>query len=74
MTRLLDEAVAKARCLPDAAQDEIAQVLLLLAGDEAAPIQLTPEEERDLAEALAEAERGEFASDESIRALWAKYA
>jgi hypothetical protein len=74
MTRLLDEAVAKARRLPDAAQDEIAQVLLLLAGDEAAPIQLTPEEERDLAEALAEAERGEFASDESIRALWAKYA
>jgi hypothetical protein len=74
MTRLLDEAVAKARRLPDAAQDEIAQVLLRLAGDEAAPIQLTPEEERDLAEALAEAERGEFASDESIRALWAKYA
>lgn len=74
MTRLLDEAVAKARRLPDAAQDEIAQVVLLLAGDEAAPIQLTPEEERDLAEALAEAERGEFASDESIRALWAKYA
>ncbi|MFZ3181147.1 MAG: hypothetical protein WA156_13285 [Methylocystis silviterrae] len=74
MTRLLDEAVAKARRLPDAGQDEIAQVLLLLAGDEAAPIQLTPEEERDLAEALAEAERGEFASDESIRALWAKYA
>ncbi|ULO23542.1 hypothetical protein [Methylocystis sp. SB2] len=73
MTRLLDEAVAKARRLPDAAQDEIAQVLLRLAGDEAAPIQLTPEEERDLAEALAEAERGEFASDESIRALWAKY-
>jgi hypothetical protein len=74
MTRLLDEAVAKARRLPDAAQDEIAQVLLRLAGDEGAPIQLTPEEERDLAEALAEAERGEFASDESIRALWAKYA
>ncbi len=74
MTRLLDEAVAKARRLPDAAQDEIAKVLLLLAGDVAAPIQLTPEEERDLAEALAEAERGEFASDESIRALWAKYA
>ncbi len=74
MTRLLDEAVAKARRLPDAAQDEIAQILLRLAGDEGAPIQLTPEEERDLAEALAEVERGEFASDEAIRALWAKYA
>ncbi len=74
MTRLLDEAVAKARHLPDAAQDEIAQVLMQLAGDEAAPIQLTPEEERDLAEALAEAERDEFASVEAIRALWSKYA
>jgi hypothetical protein len=70
MTRLLDEAVAKARRLPDAAQDEIAHVLMQLAGEEAAPIQLTPEEERD----LAEAERGEFASDEAIRALWSKYA
>lgn len=74
MTRLLDEAVAKARRLPDAAKDEIAHVLMQLAGEEAAPIQLTPEEERDLAEALAEAERGEFASDEAIRALWSKYA
>ncbi|MBI5311698.1 MAG: hypothetical protein HZB28_00900 [Methylocystis sp.] len=74
MTRLLDEAVAKARRLPDAAQDEIAQVLMQLAGDEVAPIQLTPEEEHDLAEALAEAERSEFASDEAMRALWSKYA
>jgi hypothetical protein len=69
MTRLLDEAVAKARRLPDAAQDEIAHVLMQLAGEAAAPIQLTPEEERDLAEALAEAERGEFASDEAMRVL-----
>ena len=73
MTRLLDEAVAKARRLPDAAQDEIARVLMTLAGEEPPPIQLTPEEELDLTEALAEAERGEFASDEAMRALWAKY-
>ena len=70
---MLDEAVAKARRLPDAAQDEIAPVLMTLAGEEPPPIQLTPEEECDLAEALAEAERGEFASDEVMRALWAKY-
>jgi hypothetical protein len=55
-------------------QDELARLLLQLAGVEQPPIQLTPEEESDLAEALAEAERGEFASDENIRALWAKYA
>ena len=73
MTRLLDEAVAKARRLPGAAQEEIARVLMTLAGEEPPPIQLTPEEERDLTEALAEAEHGEFASDEAMRALWAKY-
>jgi hypothetical protein len=55
-------------------QDELARLLLQIAGVEQPPIQLTPEEESDLAEALAEAERGEFASDENTRALWAKYA
>lgn len=74
MTQLLEQAFAKARALPAAAQDELAHVLLQLVGDEQPIIQLTAEEERDLAEALAEVERGEIASDEAIRALWAKYA
>jgi hypothetical protein len=73
MTRLLEQAVEKVRGLPDAMQDELARVLLQLAGDEQPPIQLTPAEEIDLAEALAEAERRDFASDEAMRALWAKY-
>jgi hypothetical protein len=34
---------------------------------------LTPEEEIDLAEADAEIERGECATDEEVRAMWAKY-
>jgi hypothetical protein len=74
MTRLFDEAVARARRLPDAIQDELANVLLQLTGEEPPLIQLTPDEERDLVEALAEADRGEFASDEAMRDLWAKYA
>ncbi len=74
MTQLLEKAVAKVRGLPDAAQDELAQVLLQLVGDEQPIIQLTAEEEGDLAEAVAEVERGEIASDETMRALWAKYA
>ncbi|CCJ06376.1 Hypothetical protein BN69_0925 [Methylocystis sp. SC2] len=62
------------RALPDAAQDELARLLLQLAGEDQAPIQLTPEEERDLDAALAEAERGELVSHEEVEAILAKYA
>jgi len=37
------------------------------------PYVLTPEEEADLDASLAEAERGEFATDEEVRAVWAKH-
>ena len=37
------------------------------------PLQLTPEEEADLAEAEAEIERGELATPEEVRAMWAKH-
>lgn len=74
MTKLLEKAVAAARELPPDMQDEIARVILLLAGDEdAAPVALTAEEEASLAESLAQASRGEFATDEQVRAVWAKH-
>ena len=74
MTRLLEQAVAKVRELPDAAQDELAKLLLQLTGDDQAPIPLTAEEERDLDDALAEAERGELLSHDAVEAVLAKYA
>jgi hypothetical protein len=49
------------------------RVLLRLVGVEQPPIALTPEEEADLAEAEAEIGRGEIATDEEVRAMWAKY-
>ncbi len=73
MTRLLQEAVATVSALPDAVQDEVARMLLQFAGIEQPPIQLTAEEEADLDASLAEAERGEFAADEEVRAMWAKH-
>jgi hypothetical protein len=73
VTRLLEHAFETIRRLPDAEQDALASVLLRLAGEERPPIRLTAEEERDLAEALAEAERGEFATEADMRALWTKY-
>jgi predicted transcriptional regulator len=73
MTRLFEEAVATVSALPDEQQDELARVLLQLAGVEQPPYDLTPEEEADLDASIAEAERGEFATDKDIRAIWAKH-
>jgi hypothetical protein len=73
MTRLLEEAFSTVATLPDARQDELARVLLELAGVDQPPIQLTPEEDADLAEAEAEIERGELATPEEVRAMWAKH-
>jgi predicted transcriptional regulator len=36
-------------------------------------IQLTVEEEASFEESLEQAERGEFATDEQVRAIWAKH-
>jgi hypothetical protein len=74
VTRLLEQAFDKVSTLPDAQQDELARVLLELAGVDQPPIQLTPEEEADLAEADAEIARGELATAEEVRAMWAKHA
>jgi hypothetical protein len=73
MTRLLEQAVETVRVLPDEVQDELARILLQLAGVEQPPYELTPEEEADVQISLAEAGRGEFATDEEVRALWAKH-
>jgi hypothetical protein len=74
VTRLLEQAFDKVSTLPDAQQDELARVMLQLAGVDQPPIQLTPEEEADLAEADAEIARGELATAEEVRAMWAKHA
>ena len=73
MTDLLDRAIARARTLPPDVQDEAARMLLLFAGEEEPPIQLTPEEEADLREADAEIARGELATEEEVEAIRAKY-
>jgi hypothetical protein len=74
MTKLLDQALEAARSLPSDAQDDIARVVLQLAGsDEAVPIALSTDERKAIAASKAAAERGEFATDEQVRAVWAKH-
>jgi hypothetical protein len=73
MTRLPDQAAAMARSLPPGAQDDIAGVVLRLVGGDAdaSPVALASEERAALAVSKAAAARGEFASDEQGRAVWA---
>ncbi|MGO9234023.1 MAG: hypothetical protein ACLP4V_08065 [Methylocella sp.] len=73
MTKLLDRAVEAARNLPPDTQDEIARLVLQIAGDEGPPIALTAEERAAIALSKEAAARGEFATDEQVRAAWAKH-
>ncbi len=73
MTKLFDQAIEVARRLPPDSQDDIARAVLALAGDEPDPIPLTAEERDAIARSKAAAARGEFASDEQVRAVWAKH-
>jgi hypothetical protein len=74
MTKLLEDAVEAARSLSAAAQDDIAGVVLRLAGtDEAPPVALSPDEQAAIATSKAAAARGEFAPDELVREMWAKH-
>jgi hypothetical protein len=73
MTKLLERAVETVRGLPPEMQDELARMLLQLAGEDQPVLQLSAEEAASLDESLAQADRGEFASDEQVRAIWAKH-
>ena len=73
MTKLLERAVAAARNLPAPAQDDIARVVLQLAGADEPPVTLTPDEQAAIATSKAAAARGEFATPEQVRAVWSKH-
>jgi hypothetical protein len=74
MTMLLDQALEMARSLPAEVQDDIARVVLQLAGDDsAAPVALSVDERAAIDASKQAAARGEFATDEQVRAVWAKH-
>ena len=74
MTALLDRALKAARDLPADVQDDIARIVLQLAGaDDEASVLLTSAEQEAVNDSKAAAARGEFATDEQTRAVWAKH-
>lgn len=75
MTRLLDQALEAARKLSPAAQDDIAHIVLWLVGtgDQASPAPLSPDERAAIAASKSAAGRNGFATEEQVRAVWAKH-
>ena len=73
MTKLLDQALEAVRALPPDAQDDIARVVLQLARDDAEFVTISPDERAAISASKAAAARDEFATDEQVRAAWAKH-
>jgi hypothetical protein len=73
VTRLRERAMERAQALSPDLQDEIARLVPAYAGEDDDVLTLTPDEEADLLEARAEMERGEFARDDEVRAVFSKY-
>jgi predicted transcriptional regulator len=73
MTKLLDQAIAKVRSLPEKDQDKAAEVLLWTIEARNASIALDDDARAAIDEGLAQARRGEFATDEEIASLWERH-
>jgi hypothetical protein len=71
----LDQALEAVRILSPDGQDDIARIILQLAGAaDVAPAILSHQDERTaIAKSKAAASRGEFATDEQVAAVWAKH-
>jgi predicted transcriptional regulator len=66
MTKLLEEAIERVRHLPEALQDEAAEILLSLVSKCAEPVHLDDETRTAVREGKAQASRGEFVTDEEM--------
>ncbi|MFN3546567.1 MAG: hypothetical protein ACK4U0_03670 [Mesorhizobium sp.] len=74
MTRLLEIAIEAARQLEPAEQDELARAIMEMVNGADEGVYVLSDEERAAVEiGIAQADRGEFATDEEVAALFAKY-
>jgi hypothetical protein len=74
MTKLLEKALEAVRVLPPDAQDDIARIVLQLAGaDNGTVVPLSADERAAIARSKSAAARGEFATDEQVQSVWTKH-
>ena len=71
MTKLLEEAVAELRTLPEDEQDRAAAALLAFARDRQ-DYTLSVEQIEGIRHAMGQADRGEFASDKRLRKIFGR--
>jgi hypothetical protein len=72
VTKLLEQAVETVRGLPPDVQDELARILLQLAGKDQTIVESSMADDVSFAESFAQADRGEFAADK-IRPVKRRY-
>jgi predicted transcriptional regulator len=73
MTKKLEEAIAKVRELPEADQDEAADLLLSVASKNVAPMRLDAATRAAIQEGREQARRGDFVSDENMAAFFKRH-
>lgn len=73
MTKLLEQAIAKIRELPDAEQDEAAEMLLSVLSKRDGPVDVDDETLAAIREGSEQARRGEFVSDEEMAAFFKRH-
>ena len=72
MTKLLEQGIDAVRSLPADRQDMAGELLLSLAAREP-DYELTTDQLEDVKRAIAEADRGEFASADEMARTWKKF-
>jgi hypothetical protein len=70
MSKLLEKAIVKVRELPEADQDAVAELILSLAAKAEGPVVLDDETRAAIEQGMAQARRGEFASEERVAAFF----
>jgi hypothetical protein len=73
MTKLLEQALEAVRRLPAETQDEIARAMLTLASDGGEPEPVDPAHLPDVLESLAQARRGQFATDSEVEVAFRRF-
>jgi hypothetical protein len=73
MTKLLEQAITRARELPSDQQDVLAAIMLSVTDGDVPLPEMDDATRAAVREGLAQARRGEFVSDEEIDALWQRY-
>ena len=73
MITALKQMLASIESWPEEDQEALNEAAREIVAARTGVYDLTPQEEAAVAEGLAQADRGEFASDEEIAALWKRY-